>query len=260
MKVKVGGVLKDVASMQCKVGGVLKDVIDGYINKNGILYPLSMGTPIGELAVGSSVYVSSVEYIIVHQGLPSSLYDDSCDGTWLLRKNIYSAPSDGFDKDDSKYAESDVHANLNGEFLDEELPVKIQNVIKEVKIPYVPNPTSSLINSGSNGLTTKAFLLCPRELGSTRTDHPIDGACLNYFSGISSSGAEKKRIATYGGENFYWMLRSPYNKETKRVVSVTSGGAFGNLTVGSGSKYGIRPAFIVDEDAIVDSSNNIIGG
>ena len=48
-----------------------------------------------DIAVGSSVYMNEngtpVEYLVVNQGIPSasSLYDASCDGTWLLRKDIY---------------------------------------------------------------------------------------------------------------------------------------------------------------------------
>jgi hypothetical protein len=48
---------------------------------------------IGTLAVGSSLYLNvggvRKEFLVVHQGLPSSIYDDSCNGTWLLMKDIY---------------------------------------------------------------------------------------------------------------------------------------------------------------------------
>ncbi len=50
--------------------------------------------PISALAVGSSVYVKEsgvdTEYLIVHQGNPDvTLYDASCNGTWLLRRECY---------------------------------------------------------------------------------------------------------------------------------------------------------------------------
>ena len=48
---------------------------------------------ISTLAVGSSVYLNvggvRKEFLVVHQGKPSSLYDSSCNGTWLLMKDIY---------------------------------------------------------------------------------------------------------------------------------------------------------------------------
>lgn len=44
-------------------------------------------------AVGSVVKLNvngaAKEFLVVHQGKPSSLYDDSCNGTWLLMKDIY---------------------------------------------------------------------------------------------------------------------------------------------------------------------------
>ena len=48
------------------------------------------------LSVGSTVKLiengAAVEYLVVNQGIPenSSLYDTSCDGTWLLRKDVHS--------------------------------------------------------------------------------------------------------------------------------------------------------------------------
>ena len=43
---------------------------------------------LGTKAVGSVLKLnlngSPKNFIVVHQGKPSSLYDDSCDGTWLL--------------------------------------------------------------------------------------------------------------------------------------------------------------------------------
>ena len=42
---------------------------------------------LGSKAVGSIVKIEvkqeEREFIIVHQGKPSSLYDESCDGTWF---------------------------------------------------------------------------------------------------------------------------------------------------------------------------------
>jgi hypothetical protein len=49
---------------------------------------------VSNIEVGSSVYLNvdgvKTEFLVVHQGNPnSSIYDASCDGTWLLMKNIY---------------------------------------------------------------------------------------------------------------------------------------------------------------------------
>ena len=51
-----------------------------------------MAQQLGQVAVGSIVKLnedgSPINYIVVHQGRPSALYDVSCNGTWLLRENI----------------------------------------------------------------------------------------------------------------------------------------------------------------------------
>ena len=49
---------------------------------------------IGNLAVGNIVKVkesgTDIDYIIVQQGNPdATMYDAGCDGTWLLRKDVY---------------------------------------------------------------------------------------------------------------------------------------------------------------------------
>ena len=48
---------------------------------------------LGNKAIGSIVKLkvngAAKEFIVVHQGKPSSLYDESCNGTWLLMKDIY---------------------------------------------------------------------------------------------------------------------------------------------------------------------------
>ena len=45
---------------------------------------------LGDVAVGTVVKLKengvAQDYLVVHQGLPSSMYDASCNGTWLLRK------------------------------------------------------------------------------------------------------------------------------------------------------------------------------
>ena len=58
-----------------------------------------------DLTIGSTVKLmeggTAVDYLVVNQGIPSnsSLYDSSCNGTWLLRKDIHSERQWG---DDSK--------------------------------------------------------------------------------------------------------------------------------------------------------------
>lgn len=82
----------------------------------------TVGAPISELAVGSPVRLSVngtvTDFLIVNQGIPSNsiLYDSSCNGTWLLMKNIYENrvwQSGNI----NKYESSDIHTYLNNTYL-----------------------------------------------------------------------------------------------------------------------------------------------
>ena len=83
----VGGVARKVKQPYIGVNSVARKVKKGYIGVNGVARQFfSGGTPISSLAVGSTLYLnengSSIPYLVVHQGKPSSIYDDSCNGTY----------------------------------------------------------------------------------------------------------------------------------------------------------------------------------
>ena len=219
------------------------------------------GTPLGELAVGTLIKIQEngapVEYLIVNQGLPSSMYDASCDGCWVLRKDI--AESMAWNGSNNSYKNSDIHSYLNGTFLNL-FDNDIKNAIKQVKIPY-QNGTGSngSIASGANGLSCKIFLLSGYELGWTTSDSsyfPRDGAKLSYFSSGTSSAANNKRIANYNGRAVLWWLRSPYTADTIMVWGVYANGNYGGWNCGSA--VGVRPALVLPSTALVDQDLNLI--
>ena len=108
---------------------------------------------LGTKAVGSIVKIkvngAAKDFIIVHQGLPSSAYDASCNGTWLLMKDIYTTST--FSNNNNSYKDSSIHSYLNGTFFNL-IDGDIRNAIKQVKIPY-QNGTGSggSLATGSNG-------------------------------------------------------------------------------------------------------------
>ena len=167
-------------------------------------------------AVGSTVKLkvngTAKEFIVVHQGKPSSLYDNSCDGTWLLMKDIYENRQ-WHNSNVNNLENSTIHSYLNGTFLNL-FESNIRDAIKQVKLPYRKNGGSGGSDqSGANGLLCKIFLLSGYEIGFTTSDNPyfpVDGAKLSYFEAGTGSSALNKRIAYLNGSAALWWLRSPY--------------------------------------------------
>lgn len=208
---------------------------------------ISIAPMIGTLRVGSVVKLNlnstPWDWLVVHQGLPSSMYDESCNGTWLLLKDIYEKRAWN-SSNVNDYANSTIHSYLNSTFL-AMFDSNIQEVVKQVKIPYRKNGGSGGTDqSGANGLSTKVFLLSGYEVGWTTSDNqyfPVDGAKLGYF--VASTAGASKRIAYLNGSVTSWWLRSPNTSYIDRVRCVKTAGDYGSF--GTSISYGIRPAIIL---------------
>ena len=191
------------------------------------------------------------DWLVVHQGLPSSIYDASCDGTWLLLKDIYEKRK-WHSSNVNKLESSTIHSYLNSTFQNM-FDSNIKGAIKQVKIPYRKNGGSGGTNqSGANGLLTKPFLLSGYEVGWTTSDNqyfPQDGAKLSYFESGTGTTANNKRIAKLNGSATLWWTRSPDTNNTSYVWRVTSRG-IGSRS-GASDSLGIRPAIILPSDMIV---------
>ena len=216
------------------------------------LWQVASGTPIGNVDVGDVIQLREnlvpVDYIVVHQGLPSSMYDASCDGTWLLRKDI--AENRAWDSGNSNVLESsDIHSYLNNTWINR-YDTDIRNAIKQVKIPYRQNGGSGGTDrNGANGLSCKIFLLSGKEVGWDSSDNqyfPNDGAKLSYFLDGTGSSANQKRVATLNGSASHWCLRSPTTYNTYNVWYVFSSGVYGYWY--ANSSYGVRPALVLPSD------------
>lgn len=208
-------------------------------------------------AVGSTVKIkvngAAKDFIIVHQGKPSSIYDDSCNGTWVLLKDIYTTSTFG---NSNSYKDSSIHSYLNSTFYNL-IDSEIRAAIKQVKIPY-QNGTGSggSLATGTSGLSTKVFLLSGYEVGWTTSDSgyfPKDGAKLDYFG--SSSGGNSKRIAYNGSSAAVWWLRSPSTNYTFNIWCVGSDGSFGYCYYGN--SFGVRPAFILPSELSVSDDGTV---
>ena len=211
----------------------------------GETHTAPVGVPtLSTLSVGSIVKIDEggtpVEYLVVNQGIPegSALYDASCNGTWLLRKELTGLQK--WDSTDNDYELSDIHAYLNGDFLDL-YDYNVRNLIKEVKIPYHKgNGSYGSMASCAEGLPVKAFLLGGYEVGFTTDTHlnfPVDGAVLAYFKNSSN------RIAEISGTRYRWWTRSANTHNTNGVWAVeTNGTHVGDHTY---ANDGVRPAVIL---------------
>ena len=220
-----------------------------------------------DLAVGSVVKLMengvATEYLVVNQGKPSdsSLYDDSCDGTWLLRKDIKES-REWHSSNVNDYENSTIHSYLNSTFLGL-LDANIQSAIKQVKLPYRNGSGyGTTITSGASGLAAKIVLLSGAEVNwssSTDSSIPNDGTCLSYFSGCATT--DSKRIAYLNASATIWWLRSPYCGSDGGAEYALIVYAHGGWTCAScSSSYGIRPALILPSTAVFDKNTLILKG
>ena len=210
-------------------------------------------------AIGSTIKLkvngSAKDFIVVHQGKPSSVYDDSCNGTWLLMKDIYESRQ-WHSSNTNDYANSTIHSYLNSTFLNL-FESNIKNAIKQVKLPYRKGSgTSTTVTSGSNGLSAKIFLLSATETSFSFSSMPSgEGAELAYFKGCADNSSDSKRVAYLNGSATVWGLRSPYCNYFGGALYVDSDGDWGGN--GCSISYGIRPALILPSTLLVSDDGTV---
>ena len=209
-------------------------------------------------AIGSTIKLkvngSAKDFIVVHQGKPSSVYDDSCNGTWLLMKDIYEKRQ-WHSSNINDYANSSLHSYLNSTFLNL-FESNIKDAIKQVKIPYRKGSgMSATVTSGSNGLSAKIFLLSATETSFSFSSMPSsEGVELAYFKGCADNSTDSKRVAN--GSATYWWLRSPRcDRNSGNALCVSADGGWSSINCsGLG---GIRPALILPPTLLVSDDGTV---
>lgn len=208
-----------------------------------------MATRLGDIAVGSTVKIkvngTLRDFLIVQQGKPnSSMYDASCNGTWVLMKDIYENRE--WDSTNNLYATSDIHSYLNNTFLNL-FQSDVKNEIKRAKIPY-----------DISDLYAKIFLLSSTEINYAATNRPSsDGYPLAYFLDCKADGSDSKRVAYLNGSAAGWMLRSRFAANSRGIYRVTSYG--GVDTDWYYSVSGVRPAFILPSTLLAYGDDLVVG-
>lgn len=254
-----GGASRSLSNAYIGVNGVARQVNKIYIGVNGYSRLVwQRGTPIGDLAIGSTVKIAingtNYDFIVVHQGNPdSSIYDSSCNGTWLLMKNIYTNMV--FNSSGNSYKSSTIDTYLNNTFYNL-IDSNVRTIIKQVKIPYQSGTSSSSVVTGANGLSTRAFLLSGTEVGLSSGSMNTLGAKLSYFISGTSTDANNKRIAYYNDSATGWWTRSPYGTGPSTTWFVEYIGV-SNYKSYSGTS-GIRPCIILPQDTLIDDEGNIV--
>lgn len=219
----------------------------------------SAGILASDIAVGSTVKLmengSPVEYLVVNQGVPSgsNLYDSSCNGTWLLRKDVFTIS--GWSSNNNSYKDSYIHGWLKNDFIGV-FDSTTQDIIQQVKIPYVNGVAGSAV---ANDLSTKIFLLCGYELGWNSVSSPYfpeDGACLDYFAGTTTK--DSKRIAYFNSTATGWWTRSPSTYNAILVWYPSAGGDCYDDRMDV--SHGVRPALVLSSNALFDKNTLTLKG
>lgn len=260
----VDGVARKIIKEYRGVSGVAREVTKAYRGVNGVARQFfQRGTPASQLAVGSSVYLNvsgvQTEFLIVHQGLPSSVYDSSCNGTWLLMKDIVGLSYWENDPSSQCFDSSPIIRTYLDNTFAPMLDTAVYNQIKTVSIPVMTrrNSESSVLGTAS----LKVFLLSTDEINRSKASdstYPtlVEGAALSYFSSATDSS---RLIANYNGSATGWWTRTKMKNLKngyERVHRVSESGSVTAYRLGS--SLGVRPAMILPSTALFDDQNVII--
>ena len=208
-----------------------------------------------DLAVGSTVKwmegSAAVEYLVVNQGIPSNsnLYDASCNGIWLLRKDCSLNMIWNENTNALNYSTSNIYQWLNNSYISS-LEAVEQNSIKQVNIPC---RNISGISQTIQHISGKVFLLSSYEMGGNLGFE--DGVRLSYFEAGDGTTALNKRIAKYNGEIVSWWTRTAFGAYT---LMVNTDGTFIKIDLDI-NEY-VRPALILPFTAKFDKDTKILKG
>lgn len=258
----IDGVIRNRIEWPVGIDGAVRQQKDHFVGIDGAnrLIFHSLGVmKLSDVPVGQIVKLrengAPQDYLVVHHGLPSDLYDESCNGTWLWRVSVHGL-SYWNENMINRYLNSSIARKLDS--LIEIYDAEIQSKIKTVKIPYCVGGTSKVVKSGADGRECKIFPLSYTELGMNGTSLiPKTGEKLDYFDSLNTTEAKEKRKK----EQIYWS-RDPYTdtSDTRFAWYVNKAGACGgsNFTASGSSTIWYAQALIMEDSARVDENGNIV--
>ena len=247
-----GGIARQIIKRYHEVDVVYRKIKKAYHEVDGVarLY-FRHGTPIIDsgLSVGDSVYINvdgvSTEFLIVNIGNPdSSKYDESCNGIWLLAKDIFKKGRWNDASMSSKtFFKSSIKTYLNEDFIDM-LADDIKSIVKEVTVPDY------------DAIPVKVFLPSLHELGvEVSYRYSSYGSPLQFFDGKDRS----YRTATYNGSSLLWWTRDTVINSyfPNGIACIDKRGDDSEETL-TDSSIGVRPMFILQLNALVDNNYNVV--
>lgn len=262
----IDGTAYEINGGRVLISGVGYDIKKGRAFIDGVGYDISFAAPASELPVGASVYMNidgvRTEFLVVHQGrINSDKYDDTCDGIWLMMKNIYIQRVFDTSNIHCMYRNSDICNYANNDFSS----LFDEQILELIKTVNVPTGKYTGIQGGDlHPVTCKFFPPHLYEIiGNNSSNSDFNWLQLTYFEDDDVT----KRIATYNGNNAkYWtrLCQTIYPGDASGVPThcynyiIDSSGNDEELDKHADDEYGFRPMCILSNEAMVDSSFNVI--
>ena len=264
--VAIQGVPKTITEAYTVIQGISRKLIEGYINNNGVLYPIWGGSSsnfyLKDIPVGTVVYLNMDgtprEFIVIDQKVStySDHYDSTCLGTWLLMKEPYTTLTMNNGSSWVDYSQCYMHKTYLNNTLLNKFDSDIQGVISQAKIPYATfdSSTSSMVNhTGSDGVSAKLFLPSHIEITAGSSYYYPEGGTTEYFKYASNNN----RCKTESG---FW-IRSAYfasNVTSPEYAFIKADGTSATRASYNSRTSGVRPALIIPfGNAYVDENMNV---
>lgn len=218
-----------------------------------------MAVALGNKNVGDIVKIREngvlEDFIIIHKGLPSGMYDASCNGVWVVRKK-HNPQVRGWDENGkSDYENSTIRAWLENTYYNF-FDSGTKSIIKQVKIPFKKGEgtKSGGVQSGASGLLSHCFLISCAEACCINIESKAyaDGAPLSYFTTDTARKHDEYRM---GAKTGVTPFRTPSSQREGYVCTPN-----GNTDIGmmnADYRCDIKAAMILDSNAIVNDDGSL---
>ncbi|MDR2531450.1 MAG: DUF6273 domain-containing protein [Oscillospiraceae bacterium] len=271
VSVNIGGTYRNVSDIPLNIDGTYRNA-DGDVNIDGTWRATHRRTiPLSALPVGSVIRIRVQggfhEFIIVHKGSPSVLYQGFESGAVVMLRNAQATGgvwgSYGWYAINrgNNYENSVMHNSLNSSYFNM-LPEFVRNRIMQIRIPFRPGSgPGTNVNSGANGLQCRLFIPSFREVGGLSTIVvPEDGTRFEYFPAVNEFIQEARRRITQQPNNPSpqpWWLRTPGTWwESDATHFVTFAGTIS--TQNPSETHAARVTFVLPDTVEVNENGEVI--